>query len=257
MRALGFGPRAGDETATTARRHRPAGSRDPRGDPRAPRSPRDQRRGRRPWRSGRSGRTARMTATTPRRCQPCRPPDRPPRSRSHSASPPPTSGIRASRPTDRVTVRVAGRTVAPGRVSHRDDRGRARRSASRRPSASPFAGWIAARTRSRSACPAAAEVTVDTASGWNRRPGPPWQQRYRTASGDVRLSDTAGGIEVESRCPARSTVELGAGGPRGPDRVGRRVGAWRELTSLRLRTTSGDVRLDSPLGGTGPSRSRR
>jgi Putative adhesin len=95
--------------------------------------------------------------------------------------------------------------------------------------------------------PKDAEVTVDTASGEVLAEGLRGDQRYRTASGELRLLDVAGRIDVnavsgDATLDLAGEAELGIRTVSGDVHVeGGRLGV------ARVNTTSGDVRLDSPL----------
>jgi hypothetical protein len=97
------------------------------------------------------------------------------------------------------------------------------------------------------AVPADAEITVDTASGEVVAEGLHGEQRYRTASGELRLLDVAGRIDVnavsgDAELALTGDADLGIRTVSGDVRVeGGRLGP------IRVNTTSGDIRLDSPL----------
>jgi Putative adhesin len=99
------------------------------------------------------------------------------------------------------------------------------------------------------AVPPAAEVTIETASGWLDAQGLVGEQRYRTASGEIRLRDGAGRIDLTSvsgdaRIELADIADLAIKTVSGDVEVdGGRLG------TLRLQTTSGDVRVDSPIVG--------
>jgi hypothetical protein len=99
--------------------------------------------------------------------------------------------------------------------------------------------------------PPEADVTIDTASGSVVAEGLRGNQRYRTASGDLRVEDASGRIDVNSVSGdvflgLAGSVELGAKTVSGDIRV-----EGGSLVSVRAQTTSGDIRLDSPLRGSG------
>jgi hypothetical protein len=99
------------------------------------------------------------------------------------------------------------------------------------------------------AVPAAAEVTIETASGWLDAQGLVGEQRYRTASGEIRLRKGAGRIDLTS-VSGDATIELADIAELAIKTVSGdvEVGGGR-LETLRLQTTSGDVRVDSPIVG--------
>lgn len=102
------------------------------------------------------------------------------------------------------------------------------------------------------AVPARAQVSVDTASGWLDAVGLVGEQRYRTASADTRLKDAAGLIDLIT-VSGDATLELAGAADLGLKSVSGDIGVrGGRLDALRVSTTSGDVRVDSPIvGGTG------
>jgi putative adhesin len=97
--------------------------------------------------------------------------------------------------------------------------------------------------------PPEADVTVDTASGSVVTRGLRGEQRYRTASGDLRVEDVSGHIELnavsgDAFLRLAGQVDLGLRTVSGDVRV-----EGGSLGSIRAQTTSGDIRLDSPLTG--------
>jgi hypothetical protein len=97
--------------------------------------------------------------------------------------------------------------------------------------------------------PAGAEVAADTASGWVDAQGLTGQQRYRTASGDIRLREVAGRIELNT-ASGDATIELAGAADLVLKSVSGDVAvSGGRLDSLRISTTSGDIRIDSPLTG--------
>ncbi len=97
--------------------------------------------------------------------------------------------------------------------------------------------------------PVEADVTIDTASGSVVARGLHGEQRYRTASGELRVLDGAGRIDInavsgDATLELAGTVELAIRTVSGDVNVG---GAT--LDTVHVQTTSGDVRLDSPLTG--------
>jgi hypothetical protein len=99
------------------------------------------------------------------------------------------------------------------------------------------------------AAPAMAEVSIDTASGLVHATGMTGEQRYRTVSGEVMLVAVAGPIQVNT-VSGEATVDLAGGSELTVRSVSGDIavrGGW--LDSLRVGTTSGDVRIDSPIHG--------
>ena len=97
--------------------------------------------------------------------------------------------------------------------------------------------------------PAEAAVSIDTASGSVETRGLRGEQSYRTASGDLRLEDGAGRIDLnavsgDAELELVGVADLGIRTVSGDVRV-----TGGSLASIRVSTTSGDVRLDSPLTG--------
>lgn len=148
---------------------------------------------------------------------------------------------------DRVTVRTAGGRALPDRVI-----------------IEPGDGGLTIRERDihgitfrlgqrvvqlEIAVPAGAEVTVDTASGWLDAVGLIGEQRYRTASADTRLKGAAGRIDLIT-VSGDATIELAGAADVGLKSVsGDIVVRGGRLDALRVSTTSGDVRVDSPIVG--------
>ncbi|HEV7810360.1 MAG TPA: DUF4097 family beta strand repeat-containing protein [Candidatus Limnocylindrales bacterium] len=97
--------------------------------------------------------------------------------------------------------------------------------------------------------PSAADTTVDVASGRIRARGLRGRQRYRTASGDVDVTNAGGPIEVDavSGDVAIALAEAASLSVRTVSGDVTAVGG--SLASLRISTTSGDVRVDSPITG--------
>lgn len=97
--------------------------------------------------------------------------------------------------------------------------------------------------------PAMAEVSTETASGWLDVHGLTGEQRYRTVSGETRLRDAAGQIELTT-VSGDATIELAGATDLGIKSVsGDAVIRGGRLDALRIGTTSGDIRVDSPLVG--------
>jgi hypothetical protein len=102
--------------------------------------------------------------------------------------------------------------------------------------------------------PAMAEVSISTASGWLDAVGLTGEQRYQTASGETRLRGAAGRIEL-STVSGEATIDLD-----GPTALairsvsGDAIVRGGRIDALRIGTTSGDVRIDSPLTGTAENR---
>jgi len=100
--------------------------------------------------------------------------------------------------------------------------------------------------------PRHATVSLDTANGVLVATGLHGDQRYRTASGDITVTDASGPIAIDA---VSGTARLDAVGP--VELSGRLVSgdlALRggSLRSVALATTSGDIELDSPIEGPGP-----
>jgi hypothetical protein len=100
--------------------------------------------------------------------------------------------------------------------------------------------------------PRGAGVTIDAASSDIVAIGLVGRQRYKTASGDVRISDAAGSIGIDAvsgdiRIDAVANVELTAKAVSGDVDV--RGGS---LSTATITTTSGDIQLDTDLPGPGP-----
>lgn len=97
--------------------------------------------------------------------------------------------------------------------------------------------------------PSAADTTVDVASGRIRARGLRGRQRYRTASGDVDVTDAGGPIEVDA-VSGDVAIALAEAATLSVRTVSGDVAAvGGSLASLRISTTSGDVRVDSPITG--------
>jgi hypothetical protein len=97
--------------------------------------------------------------------------------------------------------------------------------------------------------PARAEVSVDTASGWLDALGLVGEQRYRTASADTRLKGAAGLIDLIT-VSGDANLELAGAADLGLKSVSGDIGVrGGRLDALRVSTTSGDVRVDSPIVG--------
>jgi hypothetical protein len=99
------------------------------------------------------------------------------------------------------------------------------------------------------AIPAAAEIATDIASGDVETHGLRGAQHHRSASGDLRLVDAAGDIEVIT-VSGNADVELSAEARLAVRTVSGDVAvSGGSLSRAQVSTTSGDVRLDSPLVG--------
>jgi len=97
--------------------------------------------------------------------------------------------------------------------------------------------------------PSVAEIAIDTASGWLDAEGFVGKQRYRTVSGETRIRGGAGQIELNTVSGAATIELIGAA-----DLTIRSVSGDADirggrLDALRIGTTSGDIRVDSPLVG--------
>ena len=98
--------------------------------------------------------------------------------------------------------------------------------------------------------PALAEVTIDMARGWLDAQGLTGEQRYRTVSGEIRLRGGAGPIELNT-VSGDVSIELAGSTDLAIRSVsGNAVVRGGRLDALRVGTTSGDIRVDSPLVGT-------
>ena len=100
--------------------------------------------------------------------------------------------------------------------------------------------------------PAGAAISVDTASADVEAVGTRGPQRYRTASGEVTLTDVSGDITADA---VSGDVSIGVAGD--ATITGRTVSGEVELRggavrSMDVVTTSGDVDIDTHLGGHGP-----
>lgn len=97
--------------------------------------------------------------------------------------------------------------------------------------------------------PAAAEVSIDVASGWLDAQGLRGEQRYRLVSAETRLRAVAGHIELNT-VSGDATIELADAADLAIKSVSGDVAVHGgRLDSLRIGTTSGDIRIDSPLAG--------
>jgi hypothetical protein len=151
--------------------------------------------------------------------------------------------------TDRVTVRVPGGRTLPDRVILETTDGgvTVREQELLGLTFRPGRGTVQLEV----GLPAEAEISVDTASGWIDALGLLGPQRYRTASGDVRLRDGGGRVDVNA-VSGDVTLELSVAADLAVRTVSGDVTIrGGSVGALRLNTTSGDIRLDSPL--TGPS----
>jgi putative adhesin len=151
--------------------------------------------------------------------------------------------------TDRVTIRVPGGRSLPDRVILETTDGGAtiREQETHGISFGIGRGTVQVEVTA----PAESEVVVDTASGWIEARGFRGQQHYRTASGDVRLREIAGLVELNA-VSGDAAIELAGAAELGLRTVSGDVAVeGGRVTRLKIQTTSGDVRVDSPLGGTG------
>lgn len=95
-------------------------------------------------------------------------------------------------------------------------------------------------------------VAVDTASADVSVTGITGPGRYRTASGDLILQDVAGNLEIEAvsadvRVEATAPIELSGRTISGDATI-----RAPRLTRLEMNTTSGDMKIDAELNGSGP-----
>jgi hypothetical protein len=100
--------------------------------------------------------------------------------------------------------------------------------------------------------PRGAGVSVEAGSADIVAIGLVGRQRFKTASGDIRITEAAGSIGIEAvsgdiRIDAEADVDLAAKAVSGDVQV--RGGALRSAT---VTTTSGDIQLDTDLPGPGP-----
>jgi Putative adhesin len=97
--------------------------------------------------------------------------------------------------------------------------------------------------------PAAAVVAIDIASGWLDGQGLRGEQRYRLVSAETRLRGVAGRIQLNT-VSGDATLELADAADLAVKSVSGDIAIrGGRLDSLRIGTTSGDVRVDSPLVG--------
>jgi hypothetical protein len=147
--------------------------------------------------------------------------------------------------TDRVTVRIPGGRTLPDRVILETTDGGVTIREEERPGLT--LGVARGTVRIEVGLPAEADVAVDTANGWIDGVGLRGPQRYRTASGDIRLREAGGRVDVNA-VSGDVTLELAAATDLGIRTVsGDMSVVGGSLGALRLNTTSGDVRLESPL----------
>lgn len=100
--------------------------------------------------------------------------------------------------------------------------------------------------------PAGVATTVDIASGRIDATGLRGRQHYRTASGDVVLSRTAGSLELNAVSGDVAITLAGQATLALRTVSGDVTVSGGSLDELHVSTTSGDVRVDSPLtGGSG------
>jgi hypothetical protein len=148
-------------------------------------------------------------------------------------------------PSDRVTVRIPGNRTLPDWVTlETTDGGVGIREEER---LGVTFGITRGTVQIEVGLPAEADVSVNTANGWIDSVGLRGPQQYRTASGDIRLRDAAGRIDVNA-VSGDVTLELAAAADLGIRTVSGDVSVTGgKVGALRLNTTSGDVRLESPL----------
>jgi hypothetical protein len=95
--------------------------------------------------------------------------------------------------------------------------------------------------------PAEAELGIDTASGWLEADGLRGEQRFKTTSGEVRLRRASGAIEL-GVVSGDTTIDLdGAATLTVRSVSGDLEVRGGRIDTLRLATTSGDIRVDSEL----------
>ena len=145
---------------------------------------------------------------------------------------------------ERVLVRTPdGRTLPDGIVVEATDRALTIREASNGLAAGRRLVQLEIRV------PARSEVAIATASGWLDGVGLLGEQHYRTVSGETRLRDVAGTIELTT-VSGDAVVDLS-----GPTTLalksvsGDATIRGGRLDALRVGSTSGDIRIDSPLAG--------
>ncbi len=100
--------------------------------------------------------------------------------------------------------------------------------------------------------PRGAEVSVESASGDIEGTNLHGPTRIRSASGDIDLVGLAGPTDIDS---VSGDVSLTAAGPielKVRSISGDLIVRAPQLTRTEIGTTSGDIRLDAVLGGTGP-----
>ena len=100
--------------------------------------------------------------------------------------------------------------------------------------------------------PHGADVSIDTASADINATDLSGSKRFRTASGEVSLARLAGGLDVET---VSGEIEIEGAAPL--DLIAKSVSGdlhvrVPSIRRLDLGTTSGDIRLDAELSGTGP-----
>jgi hypothetical protein len=95
--------------------------------------------------------------------------------------------------------------------------------------------------------PAEAALELNTASGWVETDGLRGEQRFKTASGDVRLRAAAGAIDIAT-VSGEATIDLDGAATLAARSVSGDVAVrGGRLDALRVATTSGDIRIDSEL----------
>ncbi|HEX5824947.1 MAG TPA: DUF4097 family beta strand repeat-containing protein [Candidatus Limnocylindrales bacterium] len=95
--------------------------------------------------------------------------------------------------------------------------------------------------------PLQGELGIDTASGWIETDGLRGEQRFKTASGEVRLRRAAGTIDLAA-VSGDATIDLDGQAALSVHSVSGDVAVrGGRIDRLRVATTSGDIRVDSEL----------
>lgn len=100
--------------------------------------------------------------------------------------------------------------------------------------------------------PTGATVVVETASAEVTVDGLTGDQRYRTASGDIRLRDVRGRLSVETMSGDVDVLAVGTSSVVARTVSGDLSVRTANLEAFRATTTSGDVRMAGRLMGDGP-----